>query len=678
MLRRGSLLLMACMAACSGPRDTVSSTGGTGGAAPGSAAEAAPRVAVGSAVPRLVRGNLTTELVPDAPPAARERLDRYLDVRTADLAGWDAAGSGLYVLTRLANVSQLHRVDAALGMRRQITFGSEGVDAFVPSPDARRGGGIVVADEGGNEYTQLYLLDARGGQQLITDGKSRNESPVWSDDGSRVAFSSTQRNARDFDVWTFDVTRPGAKPELGFEGGGLWTSLDWAPDGERLLVLHEISETNAELAVVQPGQGITHAVRVGAAPGAEVAFAGGVFGPGGAGIYYISDHGGDLRSLWYRDIATGQSRQLSSQIGWDFERVVASPDRKLLALTVNEAGWSKLMLFDTVAQRFRPDLGLPRGIIDRIEFSRDGRRLALTLEGNKSAGDVHVLDLSRGALTRWTDSEAGGLDPAQFHVPELIEFTSFDARKIPALVYRPAGPGPHPVVVSIHGGPEGQSRPYFNALNEYLVSELGIAVVLPNVRGSTGYGRAYTLLDNGERREDSVKDIGELLDWIGEQPDLDPKRVGVVGGSYGGYMSLATGAMFADRVAAVIDVVGISNFVTFLESTKEYRRDLRRVEYGDERVPEMRAFLERISPLNNSSKITAPLFVAQGKNDPRVPLSEAEQIVAKLRAEGREVWYMLAADEGHGFQKKANRDAFTAAATLFFERHLLSGANKHM
>jgi dipeptidyl aminopeptidase/acylaminoacyl peptidase len=197
-------------------------------------------------------------------------------------------------------------------------------------------------------------------------------------------------------------------------------------------------------------------------------------------------------------------------------------------------------------------------------------------------------------------------------------------------------------------------------------------VVLPNVRGSTGYGRSYTLLDNGDKREDSVKDIGALLDWIGSQPRLDPRRVAVSGGSYGGYMSLATGATYGDRVAAVVDVVGISNFVTFLESTKEYRRDLRRVEYGDERDPAMREFLQRISPLNNSDKITAPLFVAQGKNDPRVPLTEAEQIVKKVRERGREVWYMLAADEGHGFQKKVNRDAFAAATTLFYERHLLT------
>jgi dipeptidyl aminopeptidase/acylaminoacyl peptidase len=389
----------------------------------------------------------------------------------------------------------------------------------------------------------------------------------------------------------------------------------------------------------------------------------------------VSDHGGEFRALWYHDLATGQSRRVSGERPWDFEHVWASPDRKLLALTLNEAGWSKLLIYDIEAQRFRPDPELPPGIINRLAFSRDGGRLGLTLEGGRAVGDVHVLDLNpkaRPALTRWTESELGGLDPAKFHSPQLIEYPSFDGRKIPALVYEPDSAGPHPVVMAIHGGPESQSRPLFNPLNEYLVSELGIAVVLPNVRGSTGYGRAYTLLDNGERREDSVKDVGALLDWIGSQSRFDPSRVAVSGGSYGGYMSLATGAMFGSRVAAVVDVVGISNFVTFLESTKEYRRDLRRVEYGDERVPAMREFLERISPLHNSDKIVAPLLVAQGANDPRVPLSEAEQIVAKVREGGREVWYMLAGDEGHGFQKKVNRDAFAAATTQFFERHLLA------
>jgi len=343
--------------------------------------------------------------------------------------------------------------------------------------------------------------------------------------------------------------------------------------------------------VIAPGRGVVHEVRV-AAPGTDVAFEEAFFGPDGKGIYYVSDHGGEHRALWYRDLATQQSRRLSGELAWDYEHLRASPDRKLLALTLNQAGWSKLSLYDVAAQRFRPEPELPPAVINRLSFSRDGRRLALTLEGGTASADVFVLDLgsAQPQLTRWTESELGGLDAARLHQPKLVEYASFDGRKIPALVYEPDGAGPHPVVIQIHGGPEGQSRPYFSPTTEYLVSELGIAVVLPNVRGSTGYGRAYTLLDNGERREDSVKDIGSLLDWIATQPRFDARRVAVSGGSYGGFMSLASGAMFGSRLAAVVDMVGISNFVTFLESTKEYRRDLRRVEYGDERVPAMREF----------------------------------------------------------------------------------------
>jgi dipeptidyl aminopeptidase/acylaminoacyl peptidase len=643
----------------------------TEGAAPAGGPGAAVAPEASTKVPRVVRGSLTTELVPDLAPEVQQRLARYLDVRRADIAGWDAAGSGLYVLTRLANVPQLHRVDLPLGMRRQLTFGSEGIDAFVASPNAQRGAGILVADVGGSEDSQLYLLDAHGEQHLISDGKSRNESPVWTADGSRVAFSSTRRNGRDFDLWVYDATQPGAAPALAYEASGHWTALDWSPAGDALLAQHFISETKSELAVVAPGRGVVHELRV-AEPGVDVAFEGGVFGPDGKGVYYLSDHGGEHRALWYRDLASRQSRRVSGDVPWDYEQIRASPDRKLLALTLNQAGWSKLSLYDVAAQRFRAEPELPPAVIRRLEFSPDGRRLALTLEGGRALGDVYVLELDRErpALTRWTESELGGLDAARLHQARLIEYPSFDGRRIPALVFEPDTAGPHPVVIQIHGGPEGQSRPYLYPTNEYLLSELGIAVVLPNVRGSTGYGRAYTLLDNGERREDSVKDIGALLDWIAAQPRFDARRVAVLGGSYGGFMSLAAGAMFGSRVAAVVDRVGISNFVSFLESTKEYRRDLRRAEYGDERIPEMRSFLERISPLTNSDKIVAPLFVAQGKNDPRVPLSEAEQIVAKVRAQGREVWYMLAADEGHGFQKKVNRDALTAATLSFLERHL--------
>ena len=242
---------------------------------------------------------------------------------------------------------------------------------------------------------------------------------------------------------------------------------------------------------------------------------------------------------------------------------------------------------------------------------------------------------------------------------------------IPAFVYRPDGPGPHPVIVSIHGGPEGQARPTFSATYQLWIERLNAAVIVPNVRGSAGYGKTYLQLDNGMRREDSVRDIGALLDWIGEQPELDQERVAVFGGSYGGYMVLASSVHYSDRLKAAVDIVGISNFVTFLENTQDYRRDLRRPEYGDERDPEMRAHLQAISPLNNVEEIDVPMFVVQGENDPRVPVSEAEQMVAALRAQGSPVWYMNALNEGHGYRKKENRDLFSEATVLFLENWLL-------
>jgi dipeptidyl aminopeptidase/acylaminoacyl peptidase len=644
-------------------------------AAPSLAPAAKSSSAAGSRdISRVVRGALTTELVPETPPATEERLGRYLDVRRADFAGWDTGGEGLYVLTRLANVNQLHRVDAPLGMRRQLTFGREGVDGFIASRNTARRGGVLSADEAGSENTQLYALDARGTLALLTDGKSRNTSPRWSADGTRLAYSSTRRNSRDHDIWVFDAARPDAPHEIAFASSGLWSTLDWSPAGDRLLLLHAISETKSELVVIEPGKGVVQNINPSPTPNVDVAFSGAVFAESGAGVYYLSDAGAEFRRLWYRDLATGKDRLLDESSSWGAEQIAIQRNGSLLAIVLNEAGWSTLRLFDTRGQRFLPDPKLPKGVITRLEFSPDGRRLALAIDSQRATGDVFVLDVSSrtsGTVTRWTESELGGLDPEAFHAPELLEYTSFDQRKIPAFLLLPNRPGPHPVVISIHGGPESQARPAFSPLHEYMVSELGLAVILPNVRGSTGYGRSYTLLDNAERREDAVKDIGALLDWIGQDPRFDAKRVGVYGASYGGYMVLATGAMFPGRVAAIVDMVGISNFVTFLESTKEYRRDLRRVEYGDERNPELRALLERISPLTNASKITAPLFVAQGQNDPRVPLGEAEQIVSKVRAQGREVWYMLAANEGHGFQKRENRDAFYAATSLFFERHLL-------
>ncbi len=372
---------------------------------------------------------------------------------------------------------------------------------------------------------------------------------------------------------------------------------------------------------------------------------------------------------------------LSGDHPWDVEGFDVADDGSLLAYFTNEEGFGKLHLLETASGREMPAPELPQGVADSLAFRPGSREVAFRLSWARSPSDVYSYDPEARRLDRWTESEVGGLDASRFAVPELVRFPTFDEtapgtrRTIPAWVYRPSAerfPGPRPVLVSIHGGPEGQSRPGFQSANNYLIDEKGIVVIFPNVRGSTGYGKTYGGLDNATKREDSVKDIGALLDWIATQPDLDASRVMVSGGSYGGYMVLASLVHYSDRLCCASESVGISDFTTFLENTQEYRRDLRRAEYGDERLPEMRAFFERISPRRQAAKIRRPLVVAQGANDPRVPLSESEEIVKAVEANGAAVWYVVGKNEGHGFAKKPNVDYLQAVIFEFMERHLLA------
>jgi dipeptidyl aminopeptidase/acylaminoacyl peptidase len=365
------------------------------------------------------------------------------------------------------------------------------------------------------------------------------------------------------------------------------------------------------------------------------------------------------------------------------ERFALSQDGRFVAYTRNEGGFDRLVLHDL---RLKADILLPSlpagAVISAIRFDRTGQQLAVSIESALSPADVYVYRIEAAAanaavpdvkLTRWTQSELGPIDAAKLVPAQLVEFPTWDnagarRRALSAFVYKPQTQGPHPVIIDIHGGPESQYRPQWSAFTQYLVNELGYAVVAPNVRGSSGYGRSFLKLDDGALREDSVRDIGALLVWIGSQPEFNRNRVVVMGGSYGGYMSLASLVNYSDRLAGGVDVVGISNFVTFLTNTSAYRRDLRRAEYGDERIPEMRALLQNISPLNNAASITRPLLIVQGLNDPRVPFTESEQMMAKVRAGGGEVWYLAAKDEGHGFRKKANRDVYLATVAQFLKR----------
>jgi dipeptidyl aminopeptidase/acylaminoacyl peptidase len=620
-------------------------------------------------------GNLVFDGIPDRDPAIAASLGQWLESRPTGFVDWLADGS-LLVSTRFADTEQLHRVRAPLGLREQLTWYPDPVRAAAASP-TRPDQLVFLKDQGGDENAQLYLRDlGTGTTRLLSDGKSLNGEPVWSNDGRRIAFHSNARNGVSYDIYVADVGSPAA-PRLVLGGGDqAYYVADWSMDDQKLLVIryHSIADAVLLVADVATGQ----LVQLEPTPDLKVptAIAGARFSRDGRGVYFVSDHGGEFTELRYVDMFTREARSLTPRTRADVELFALSRDGRRLAYAVNDGGLSRLVVHDLVERADVTVPTLPAGsIVSQLGFDTTGRRLAVAAESAQSPRDVHVYDFggARPTLARWTQGEVGPIDATKLVAPRLFTFPTWDRigtaqREIPAFIYRPATPGPHPVLIDIHGGPESQFRPGWSAFTQYLVNELGYVVIAPNVRGSSGYGRSYLGLDDGRLREDSVRDIGSLIVWAGLQGDLDRNRIVVMGGSYGGYMTLASLVHYGDRLAGGIDIVGISNFVTFLENTSAYRRDLRRAEYGDERNPQMRAFLQRISPLNNAAAITKPLLIVQGLNDPRVPAMESEQMLARIRAGGREAWYLAAKDEGHGFRKKANRDAYLQTIVQFLRR----------
>ena len=608
-------------------------------------------------------GNLVVQGVPELPSALLSGLARYRNTRSASLLGW--LGDGVLVATRFGDTTQLHRVAAPLGMRRQITFFDEPVAGATVNPNPAYNGFVYVKDVGGSEFYQLFWRDeASGTDSLLSDGKSRYTRASWSPSGRWLGYSTTERNGMDSDLHAQDLS--GHKMVLQQGEGVGWRIEDWSPDERRVLISRYLSVNEARLYELDVATGKRERLL----GHVTAAFGAAAYGADGA-IYFTSDMGGEFRRLHRLHRDTGTVTALTEDTPWDVETFAVSHARDRLAYVTNEDGSSRLFAMSLPDGAFIALPALPSGIVSGLRFHPDGTRLGFTLRSATTPADAYSIDFESRALRRWTRSELGGLRPEDMVEPELIRFPSFDGRRIPAFVYRPPRPGPHPVLVNIHGGPESQARPSFSPSTQYYLHEMGVAVIYPNVRGSRGYGKSYLLLDNGRRRENSVRDIGALLDWIDRAPDLDASRVAVTGGSYGGYMVLASLVHYGDRLRAGIERVGISNFVTFLRNTQPYRQDLRRAEYGDERDPAMRAFLQSISPLNRVREIGTPLLISQGQNDPRVPASESEQIVAALREQGVPVWYVLAKDEGHGFRKKANRDYLAAATALFLQRRLL-------
>ena len=634
----------------------------------------------------LNNGNLVMQDIPPIPESVVADLSRYQNVRSAGFLDWTREGSGVYVSTRFGNVSQVHRVDFPGGARRQLTFFDEPVGGLSRQPGGDRL--IFTMDAGGSEFAQLFLLDPTGNEDaiMLTDGESRNGAVNWDRKGERITYLSTRRNGASNDVWLMRVDNP-ETAEIVFESpdGTYWYGADFSADGGQLLVGNYVGNADSRIYLLDLE---TREMRLLAGdpedPSSNSPWG---FDRDGEGFWFVTDVGGDFRQLAWQSLEPGSKPEIvTSDIAWHVEGGAVNDERTRAAFTVNEDGFSRLYLMDPGTRTFKPVTGLPTGLVGGLEFSPDGKRLGLTLNTPTTPSDAFVLELgadalAHGEMVRWTYSEVGGLDTDTFVEPELVRFPTFDSdsggpETIPAWVLKPEGEGPHPVVIRIHGGPESQARPSFSSTYQMWVQKLGAAVIQPNVRGSNGYGKHYMSLDNGFLREDSVKDIGALLDWIATQPDLDENRVAVYGGSYGGYMVLACAVHYSDRLKAVVDVVGISNFVTFLENTQDYRRDLRRAEYGDERDPEMRAHLEAISPLNHVDKMNVPMLVVQGENDPRVPVTEAVQIVEALRERGQDVWYMNALNEGHGYRKKENRDVYSQVVMMFLAENLADSQAK--
>lgn len=630
---------------------------------------------------RRVQGHLTIEGVPEKIPAAlAERLNQYSNVRSASAAGWDPSGRGILVYSRLGQTTQLYRVGAPKHYREQLTFFEEPVRSVLVNPDSSRNEMVLLKDVGGSENYQIYLQSLKDGScRMLTDGKARYGSVVWSADGKQIAYQSTLRNGSDWDIWIMDPHNP-SSARMVCSPGGYWCVLDWSADGSKLLLYKYVSITDSSMAVFDIKTGKMLPVGVKEKTGTVAMGEQALFGRDGRGAFFTTDAGSEFQRLAWQDFSTGKISYMAPDVKGDITEMRLSKDGNTLIFASSEDAVNHVYAMDLRrgACRIRRIEGLPEGVLYGMELAPGGR-LAVSIGGGSLPCDTYVVDLQNGdKCERWTFSEIGGLDEASFIAPKLIRYPTFDkadgkVREIPAFCYMPKLQEGRkcPVMIYIHGGPESQYQPYFSSLIQYMVCEKGIAVIAPNVRGSYGYGKTYVSLDNGYKREDSVKDIGALIEWIKQQPQFSD-RIAVMGGSYGGYMTLAAMTHFSADLSCGIDNVGISNFVTFLENTNPNRQDLRRVEYGDERDPKMRAFMQEIAPANNASKITKPLYVVQGYNDPRVPVTEAEQMVREIRKAGGQVWYLCADDEGHGFAKKPNRDYYWQSAILFLEKYLLA------
>jgi len=614
--------------------------------------------------------NLIVENIPSIPASVRREVKPYTQMYGLPLAGWDPVKrqvrlKGLSTVTWVSFIGS----PGAAPETSSIYIQSSGIYDIYFQPQGKYL--AYTRDANGNESFQLYLYEigARN-TTLLSVGKSRNTEPVWSNAGDRIVYSSSPAGTEGVNLRLLNPFDPKTDRLLEKSSGTYLKAYDWSPDDKTVVYCDFSSNTASSLWLADVGSGKN--VLLSEKSDKPELYDFPQFSKDGKGVYVVTDHDSDFRRLAYIDLASRKISYVPSAAQWDVEEFQLAPDGRNVAFITNEEGLSKLHLFDLLDRKEHEARQLPLGIISDPKWNRDSTDLAFNLKSPRSPIDVYSVNLRTAKVELWAKSVTNGVDTSKFSQPELIHWQTFDKRTLSGFLYRPAEKfkGKRPVIIDIHGGPEEQYRPNFLYEENYLLNELGVAKIYPNVRGSSGYGKSFLSLDNGVRREGAVKDIGALLDWIKSQPNLDAEHVLVEGVSYGGYLALSTAYVYGDRITATISDSGISDLASFVEHTEGWRRDLQRAEFGDERDPKIREFMERTAPLNNAQQIKKPLLIIQGQNDPRVPAGDAARLVAATK-ERIPVWYILAKDEGHGFVKQPNRDYRIYAGILFIKEFLL-------
>jgi dipeptidyl aminopeptidase/acylaminoacyl peptidase len=615
--------------------------------------------------------DLVIEGVPPIPDSIQKVTDAYWKVSENFFMDWDPNSSGMLVSTQGPETRQLQLLPAPMGEAKLTT---KFADNIALGGFTRRTGDRIVfaADHAGDEFYQLYGMDPISGQtQLLTDGDSRNSDVVFDHAGKQIAYLSMMPAARDDVLYVMDPHNPDSRRVILTPDDAGWLLEDWAHDGLHLLAIH-LSYEGGFIWSINSSTGETTMLTKPKMDEHQPFYVMARYVPDDTGMYVIILGPKQKRYIDFLPLGDGRIGKVPENVA-EADDIEVSPDGTWLAYLDGKEGSETLHIFNTHTGEELPKPPLEPSSFGPMRWNGPGTQLGFSYGSASEPFQAYSYDITSRQLVQWTKSDTSQLNLAQVK-PEIIKVNSFDDREIAGYLYRPDPrkfPGKRPVLISIHGGPSAQFLPNYLGAYNYYLNELGVALLYPNVRGSTGYGYEFMNLDNGKKREDSVKDIGAFLDWIGTDSRLDSSRVGVQGGSYGGYMTLATLVHYGNRVRCGSDLMGITNFVTLLRHTKQFWQASARYEFGDERVPEMNTFLESISPANEATEIHDPVMITAGKNDPRVPQSESEQMVNALKAQNDIVWYIIGENEGHGFHNKADEAYRFAAESFFFQTYLL-------